>query len=74
MFELILDMAHHPISPTKWCTRIVTTNFCFTYRLLLAATNTMTAMTTVPQIAALAAIVILSILLAGDVTVRTSLH
>jgi len=40
----------------------------------LAATNTMTAMTTVPQIAALAAIVILSMLLDGVVTVRTSRH
>ena len=40
----------------------------------LAATNTITAITTVPHIAALAAIVILSMLLVGDITVRTSLH
>uniref|UniRef100_A0A182Q3W2 Uncharacterized protein n=1 Tax=Anopheles farauti TaxID=69004 RepID=A0A182Q3W2_9DIPT len=41
---------------------------------LLAAINTITATMIVPQMAALAAIVILSMLDAGEATVRTSRH
>lgn len=52
-----------------WCN-----SWSFFERLLDAATNTITAITIVPQIAALAAIVILSILEEAEVTVLTSRH
>lgn len=52
-----------------WCS-----SRSFLDRLLEAAMKTITATTMVPQIAALAAIVILSMLEEAEDTVRTSLH